>query len=167
MKPIVLLVALSLASIPSFAQELLVLGKVMSTRAVKTGEPDCPSRSGSSPQADGTVKVVISNQCGCEWVDVAVDEALIGNKPDARRSFQISVGEWCRVNVSYLGSPILAYSNGEQTAFSFPVSANDRQLFKRGYLTHLLRLPSDEQSDKKDRGISLDDLRAELKNRQR
>lgn len=165
MKPIVVLVALSLACAPSFAQELLVLGKVISSRAIKTGEPDCPSQSGSFPQPDATVKVVISNRCGCEWVDVAVDETLIGTRPDARHRFQIGVGEWCRVNVTHLGSPVLAYSNGQETALSFPVSEDDDQLFQRGGLTHLLGLPSDP--DKKSRTFSLDALRAELKARRR
>lgn len=165
MKPIVLLVALSLACASSLAQELLVLGKVISTRAVKTGEPDCPSQSGSFPQPDGTVKIVVSNQCGCEWVDVAIDEALIGNKTDARRSFQIDVGEWCSVHVTHLGSPVLAYSNGKETAVSFPVSEAKDYRFQRGDLTHLLGLPSDP--DKHSRNFSLDALREELKARRR
>ena len=161
-KPLLLVAVLALACAQARAEQLLVVGKVVASKAVRTGTPECPSRTGSYTDAEGKTFISISNACGCETVELAIDETLLGSAPGPTASFTTSIGEWCKLNVTELGRPVLAYASGDTVEWAFLTNESEDPLFKRGRMAERIGLARDSLPEKGKGLASLNDLRAAL-----
>jgi hypothetical protein len=89
-----LLVIGAVASPPSGAAEILLAGHVQRVILQPSGTPDCPPPCADfAPLPDGSRVVCVTNQGGCQAMEMKVDQVYLG-QAGATHTFRSRIGEW-------------------------------------------------------------------------
>jgi hypothetical protein len=78
------------------AGEQLFTGRVEKIVLRPSGSPGCPPPCPvSTPNADGTTRVCVSNMGGCQSTEIAVQDVILGDaRPGATMTVESRTGEW-------------------------------------------------------------------------
>ncbi|QJD99170.1 hypothetical protein HH212_03245 [Massilia forsythiae] len=99
------------ACLPALAQESLLLGRVERITMLPPGAAACPAACPalSAKQPDGSVRVCVSNESGCQQTEFRIERVLLGNEATSLKTFQGRIGEWGRLDFPNTHEPILVH----------------------------------------------------------
>lgn len=118
-----LLGACSIAS----AQDVLLTGHVQRVILQPSGAADCPPPCPvvASVRPDGTTTICVSNQGGCETMEVKVDHVYRGEAGGQTRQFKSRIGEW-GPRVPVTGQQIVVSEEGGKVFWSHATKRDGR-----------------------------------------
>jgi len=121
---------LASASAAAAADELLVSGHVESILLLPSGSEHCPNLSGSSKNADGAQRVVISNDGGCQQATIKVSHTLLGKPQPATIIIATRLGEWGRPSLPLQAGDILIHADAGTLRWSELAQKNGVAFFE-------------------------------------
>jgi hypothetical protein len=115
MRHLLVLAALLGTGLPALAQESLLIGRVERISLLPLGTPACPSTcTPSGPDANGMIRVCVSNMGGCQHTEFQIDQVLMGSDSVGPATFKQRIGEWGKLDFPVSNKPILAYVDQER-----------------------------------------------------
>ena len=115
MRRLLVLAALLGTGLPALAQESLLIGRVERISLLPLGTKACPSTcTPSGPDANGMIRVCVSNMGGCQHTEFQIDRVLMGDDSVGPATFKQRIGEWGKLDFPVSNKPILAYVDQER-----------------------------------------------------
>lgn len=89
------------------AEELLISGRVESILLLRSGSEHCPDLSSPHKNADGSQRVTISNDGGCQQATIRVSQTLLGKPQPQTITIATRIGEFGQPSLPLQASDIL------------------------------------------------------------
>ena len=168
MKKLLSLALLSLLGCATVhAQESLFVARVERVTLEPRGGQFCPDRCAANGlrNADGSTRVCIANDGGCEKTEIVVDRVLFGDMQPGPRTIDSRIGEWGGTHFPVTQAPVLVHLKPGVVEWA-PVTVKGGQAlvqvkkFQHGGTVNGLDLRSLAQAA--DDGVTLDALADQL-----
>lgn len=126
-----LLLMLMSLSASAMAQDIVLTGRLESATLIPFGADSCKSKSGSTPNADGSTRVTISNACGCQDIKLKVEQVYAGSsaKPGEVVTLHADLGEWCKPSLPVTRDPVLVHMRGDGLFYWSELTNKDGALY--------------------------------------